>query len=993
MAADRDASAGGWFDAVEAGAEPEPALVSVLRSVTERVDRMALDRAGVRRTWSTPLGRPDEAALWHEWLGGWAEVAAGRPHSGMEAVLRATATRRIPPRSDRLVDAELWYLSARLAQMEHRAPPAVGALDSSRTACLAFVRSAVEGRADEAGDQVLGMVAALAGERFTAQWRESAFPRASWVRAWVVPRGVDLLCDIALARVAAGVDSRAVWPGLQRDVALAARYTGTRLGEEAVAKVVLTVGECCLRDDPDLARAACQSVLDAVGPEHPLGFESAVHLAHLADDDSAATRLTELGDRAHQHGDAGTAARLWIAACAARYSADGRVTQSLHDDLVRAIDLYERQIPQRAAARTKFAFKEPLSLAYRLLVTLNAQGADRSEARLDEALSAVRALISAEGLADLGGKRGGTAPQQAAVAYERWWDESLDEQSRPLTALRAGLAPLRGTGVLHLVLGLNRLVWILYGTDRQGQFHAEWDDAGDGCLDVLRELQACLYEQLDAELRSDDLALARLDTRIEQLGDTLGSHVPAAVRGALDEVDHLLYLPHPEGNLDDFPLTALRLDGRWLTEQLTVTRLTTFTMLRLLISPNLPSLRPNRRAVVVLGDPRQKSGKPADFGDHTRVVRQRLSALGGDAAVLEGAGLDELTALLDGGCGILHYAGHGLADEVYEELPLADGSRFDPMYAENFRGYRLPFVFLCACVGSRIRYGQGGHLNGLLTGLIDRGAPAGLAFATPVSQQHAYLIADQFYRQARRAPFGKAVALTLDAVRDQVPHYAWLSLAAFGDPHVVLAELVGAVPADGPQHAPAALRELTSTWDSAVRGHCALRTPASAEAVRDRLAEAPTRLRPHLARWLDAAFCGRPDPQGVHALEEVAADPDHHLDGLSRLTAQAAACAARLDAFGAGRALALRTPHGFGPVTLLPEDAFFLLRLGGVLIDDQLNGVGLALAGTIRASCGLLDEARPLLRQAEAQLWVYEEESPFVATLLRSCREAQEPPG
>ncbi|MEU9880363.1 CHAT domain-containing protein [Streptomyces phaeochromogenes] len=967
-----------WFRAIGSGREPEPVLVETLRSLTQDVGGTALDRMDLRRqVQEKPTGLP-EAELWHEWVVGSADVAGGRPHSGMEAVLRAAGIRKLNPQSERLVDAELWHLSATLAQLEHRTAAATTCFERSRATVLSFVHAARQGRAQASGGQVVAMVAAFWGEQAQVSEPSAAF----WVPAWVVTRGIDLLCECALAGFEAGAGSGTSWAGLLRDVRWMAEAVDVRVEGRALARVSLTVGDCCRDDDPELAGLAYQAVIDDLGSDDSLAFECAVKLAQLAHDGSAGARLAELGDRALEQGHPSVAAELKIASCVERYRESGPETPSLHEDLVQAIGQFERQLPDHADARTLFMFKEPVAPGYRLLVTLNAQHPERSDTRLDEMLSAVRALTSAEGLAGLGSR------SPSGMETERLWDELLARQAHPLSGLRAGLAPLRGTSVLHLVLGIGRLVWILYGTDREGQFHSQWQDSDERSLDILRELQECLTRQMEADRFGQSQRVSTLETRIRQLGDALGTCVPASVATALLETDHLVYLPHPEGNLDDSPITAIRLDGRWLAQHMTVTRQTTFTMLRLLTSPNLPSLRPHSRAVLVLGAPEHDGAKLQELDDHSTIVRRRLEEVGASESLCTEAGLDELKDLLDGGCGILHYTGHGVADEVNEALPLTNGPSFDPMHADDLRGYRLPFVFLCACVGARIRYGSGGHLTGLLTGLIDRGAPAGLGFATPVLEQHAYLIAEQFYFQASRVPFGEAVVRTLHAVRDEVPAYAWLSLTAFGDPHFRLYEMVGRRLDDAPPHTvPMAMRERTRTWHSAMRSHCTLRTPASAEALQDRLAEVPEALRAHVARWLDRAFGARPDPPGIQSLEEAAARAGD-LDDLSRLTARAAACASRLDAFGVGRELALRNAPDFGSPTQVPADGFFLFRLGHALVDEQLSGVGFALAGAALAAVGLPQEARPMLRHGESLLWPYEQESPFIAQLLATCRDA-----
>jgi hypothetical protein len=617
-----------------------------------------------------------------------------------------------------------------------------------------------------------------------------------------------------------------------------------------------------------------------------------------------------------------------------------------------------------------FAYKQYIETGYRLLVTVNAHSEDRSDQRLDETLSAVRALLSAEGKARL-----------TAEPSSDMWDDLIQQKARPLAALKTALAPVGGTGVLHLVLGINCLVWVLYGFGRDGRFHGYWGASDQAVIAHIRDVYRLMYEQLEADRIDDSLVVESLGDRIEHLGGEIGLSMPAAVVAALDEFDHLLYVPHPEGNLDEFPVTVIRTSGRWLTERLTITRTTTFTMLQGLLSPNLPTIRPNPIAMVVLGSAETGGARPRGTRRHANVVQGLLASLGFTSSTAESAGLSDVNSWLDGGCGVFHYAGHGIAESILEALPLPTGESFDPIYAENYLGYRLPFVFLCACVAARIRYGAGGHLIGLMTGLIDRGAPAGLAFSTPVAERHAYLIAEHFYRHARHLPFSAAVARTLSTVRSQVPSYAWLAVTAYGDPKFRLPAM-----ADSTAQAVPALRDQTPTWHSAVRSHCALRTAHTADAVRTRLQDVPQELQSHIEHWLSYAFSPQPNPRAVKRLERAAARATR-LPAVERLTAKAAACVVRLTAFGAD-SFTIRKAPGFGPLTQIPADNSFVARLGAALIDDQLNGLGLGLMGIFYTAFDLAEHAPEPLRQAIAQLWVYEDTSPFVADLVDACRHA-----
>ena len=741
--------------------------------------------------------------------------------------------------------------------------------------------------------------------------------------------------------------------------------TNTRLDDNQIAKVEIAIGACCKNEDPEMAVLCYQHAIKVLGTQNPLGFEAAVNLALLSEDPGAEARLASLGKEAEARGYLAYAAQLWVLASRFRWLRTH--DSAARGDLVAAIDLYERQIPPNADPRTFFSYKRHLETGYRLLLTVNAYDQDRSDGRLDEILSAIRAMLSADRRADL-------SPDSETDL----WDILLARQTRPLAALRTALSPLPGLGILHLALGIGCLVWVAYGYGRDRSFCAGWGLSGEHAIELLHEVHRCMTDQLEADKIGDTLAVATLGARIEHLGDKIGRDLPGEVVTVLRGMDLLTYAPVPVGNMDEFPLGVIRVDNQWLTDIVPFTRSATFNLLQESLSPNLAQVRPDSRAVVVLGAP-DLGGPPLRAAhNHAIAVQQMLEQVGFQAIIADNANRQDLASWLDGGTGAFHYVGHGIADEILESLPLPSGEPFDATDVELYRGYHLPFVFLCACVAARIRYGEGGHLIGLLTGLLERGVPAGIAFTLPMPERHAYTIAGQFYRQASRMFFGHAVAATLAALRPHTPAYAWLSIAAFGDPVFSLS----AKAATGPIPM---LRTQTATWHSAVRKHCVLRTQASREDLSARLDEVPPGLSSHLQGWLASAFGAQDTDASWMNLEKQAAAATN-LSDVERLTAHAAGCAARLHAselhmWPAGK------PRDFRLLPGLLADAMFLSVFGAAIFDSRLNGLGLSLKGRVEDILDIEDSLELTLSQAVAQLWECEDLSPFVSALLDGNRE------
>jgi hypothetical protein len=317
--------------------------------------------------------------------------------------------------------------------------------------------------------------------------------------------------------------------------------------------------------------------------------------------------------------------------------------------------------------------------------------------------------------------------------------------------------------------------------------------------------------------------------------------------------------------------------------------------------------------------------------------------------------------------------GHGIANETYEALPLANGAAFSPLQLDKLDGQRVPFVFLCACMAARVRGGAGGYQTGLASKLVERGAPAVVAFSMPVLEGDAYALAGHFYEHARTLPFGAAAQKTFLA--DDVPLYARLALSAYGDPAFVLPAM-----AAGP--VVPMLKHTTRRWAADLRSHCVLRTADTGRRLREGLSAAPSSLQRSLWAWVEAAF------------RDAAALPDELLE---RLDAEALALAetARAEGLSVHAAVLAERLHRSGlevlPIKIdtspesirrLVGESHFVSVLGGALFDMRLNGLGNSLLGrVITVDQNDVSHSALFLRQAREKLHEAEGRSDFVRNL------------
>jgi hypothetical protein len=536
----------------------------------------------------------------------------------------------------------------------------------------------------------------------------------------------------------------------------------------------------------------------------------------------AEARYSALESAFEHRGDSLGAARVWAGECIAAWK--DRRDPDIRHSLVGAIKFFEDNLPDTADPVTLHTLKRFNEPALTLLVAVLAASSDRSDDRLEELLSALWALQRSELRADL----------ERETPDDGSWAALHARQSSRLEITRAMLEPFPATRVVHVCSATDELVFVAYGYDG-GELRLETSVLADGNEQIVGRFLELMSEQLAADLRRDEAQLAQIDDELAACGDALCSSLAPGLVELLRSGDHVYYMPHPYGALDLFPLGGLRFDGEWLAASTTITRTPTPNHLRENLTPTRPVPAANAIARVVTGDP--EAGPAA-----LRLLRAEadravhiLGVLGFEPAAVEDATAQDLVGLLDGGAGALHYLGHGVASDVYEGLPLHSGDVLRPVHLDALPGFTTGFVFICACEAGGVRHGAGGYQTGVASRIVERGAPGVLAFTHPIVEERASRVVREFYPRALELPFGQAVRETQRRLAPAVPAYAWLSLAAFGDPDLTLPGLAGRG-----RSAPARAGRTHGTR------RCA-RSRRSAPTLRGRPQSRPPRTRP--IRW------------------------------------------------------------------------------------------------------------------------------------------------
>ena len=895
---------------------------------------------------------------WRAWMDAREALARGRPWDAMQrlerlAVLHGRA-------GGGLAGVEVSSVVAECLARGHQPEAAIDAAERLHDDLFAFAERA--GRdAEPIADELRLALAELTGAEGLTVSSEDI------VGSWALGRGLELLLDAAvletdvLAEAHSHGAAREIAERVDDDLGRFHAIFGVAFGTAELGTVELARGNAWTEVDVERALGHFEAAVGWSGENLSASVNAANCLLRLGRFAEAEARYSALEPAFEHRGDNLGAARVWAAECIAAWK--DRRDPGIRQSLVGAIKFFEDNLPDTADPVTLHTLKRFNEPALTLLVAVIAASTDRSDERVEELLSALWALQRSELRAEL----------EREAPTDDTWGALHARQSRRLEITKAMLEPFPATRVVHVCSATDELVFVAYGYDAD-DLRVETSLLAEGGERTLGRFLELMSEQLAADLRRDEAQLAQIDEELAACGDALGSALAPGFVELLRSADHVYYMPHPYGALDMFPLGGLRFGGEWLATSTTITRTPTPNHLR----ENLASTRPvpaaNAVARVVTGDP---DAGPAALrllqAEANRAVHI-LGVLGFDSAAVEDASAQDLVGLLDGGAGALHYLGHGVASDVYEGLPLHSGDVLRPVHLDALPGFTTGFVFICACEAGGVRHGAGGYQTGVASRIVERGAPGVLAFTHPIVEERASSVVREFYPRARELPFGQAVRETQRRLAPAVPAYAWLALAAFGDPQLTLTGLAGkgeiGTSSGGAR-----------TWHSALRSFAALRTDAAREAALEAVSTAPDSLAALARELLESAFREppTPGPAWLEALDEAALGAaDASPPG--RLSLHAAVVLERAHAVGLD-AFPIRFPE--------PEDASALFRelvlvaqIGATLFDTRLNGLAHALVGRLLAwSDGDLTHAGVPLSQASEKLLEAVPHSPFLARI------------
>ena len=343
---------------------------------------------------------------------------------------------------------------------------------------------------------------------------------------------------------------------------------------------------------------------------------------------------------------------------------------------------------------------------------------------------------------------------------------------------------------------------------------------------------------------------------LEHATRAVWDELPESVRSLLGAADAIYYSPSNQSALDEFPLEALHDGERFLGISKAITRVPSLEHLSDLLAENRYGQAPPSRAVLVRAKDPQRAENDDTVKQQAGLIASAIEELSLDLEVLDEPSVDEFGEAVDAPATLMHFVGHGFADEGGEVLVLSETEHVPIARVLSSAEVRAPFASFSACEVGRGRQMSSGAQRGLAATFLDAGAPAILAPAYRIPSHFLGLFAAVFYQQCATLPAALALMQTRKLLQAQHYHPAcWATVALFGDPYACLTAV-----------AAAARPERPASWKSLLFQHVVTQEPSRRRRCLEAL-EADPRLdaedRSRIARWLRE---GDVDPGDAAAL-------------------------------------------------------------------------------------------------------------------------------
>lgn len=252
------------------------------------------------------------------------------------------------------------------------------------------------------------------------------------------------------------------------------------------------------------------------------------------------------------------------------------------------------------------------------------------------------------------------------------------------------------------------------------------------------------------------------------------------LRRRIESADTVIVTIDNQTDLDQLPVELFHDGETFLGLRRNVVRVPSLTELNVLLCENSLNAAANGAALIVRAE-----GELPVADIEVRTVTGRLTGAGLEVETLREPTPSALLTRLGAGLDVLHYVGHGLADEVGEQLPLGHDAALNARGLDSVGPAPAPVTMLSGCLTGRSRQLRTGHLQGFVPALIRNGSPGVIAAKYLVGEEFVAEFSDLLYELWQGSSLPDAVRQTRRILAEDGYHPAvWCSYVVFGSPDV-----------------------------------------------------------------------------------------------------------------------------------------------------------------------------------------------------------------
>jgi tetratricopeptide (TPR) repeat protein len=449
--------------------------------------------------------------------------------------------------------------------------------------------------------------------------------------------------------------------------------------------------------------------------------------------------------------------------------------EGLREDLEGVLEDYEGYYEQSQSAGERAIVRQNLDAAYRLWLTLAAAKARNDERLTQRFLQQLYAL------------------REGFVDFARKWSRvaELDANTNVVTeigVLDSRLARLHGTVLLVMENGVDRVVLTTLRpgvsslTDR-----VRTELASEAFNHVLGSLLELHQEAVNMLIDRAISVKSPAGEDFERACRDVWRELPDGIRRDLAEAKTVLVSPSNFGNMDEIPVELFHDGEDYLGLAKNVMRVTSLSQLLGTLGDNRVNVQPYNEGLIVRAADITELGQLPHADAEVRWVEKSMQALTNHASVLREPSRADLLEVLGDGIDVMHYVGHGFADEGGEIIILGDEEDLSALDIRSTGPAPAPVCVMSSCLVGRARHLRTGEQQGIAVALLAKGAQAVVAASYALPDQVGSQFALALYHHGRERGLSDAVRLTRQSLAGTGFHpAAWSGFVLLGHPDAVL---------------------------------------------------------------------------------------------------------------------------------------------------------------------------------------------------------------